>query len=402
MRRALLAVAGHVDLRKPSSDRTRERLVVEGGAPAIDVDIKSFKPVPESGITAAVEAMQEGVTFRYGPAEPAGSHVSRFERDFAAYLGVKHAIGVNSCGSAMFVALRIAGVQPGDRVLQNAFTFTAVPSAIHHAGGVPLLVESNRNFTIDTDDLEGKAREGSARVLRLSYTRGHVPQMDEVVRICRKYDLFLIEDCAHALCTTWSGTPMGRFGQIACFSTQSSKALSSGEVGILCADDPEIAAKAILYSGSYEKLWTHHFEVPDACARLECEIPGYSMRMAEIVGAMLRPQIPRLKQITLIHRANSRRLKEILTKSPNIEIPPVDCRIEMLGDTLQFHLKGLTEAQADRFIELGKMENIPMQIFGWGQNARNFWWWKYLPAPPPMPMTENTIQFAVDLCSECI
>ena len=78
MRSTLLAVAGHVDLRKPSSDRTRERLVVEGGAPAIDVDIKSFKPVPESGITAAVEAMREGVTFRYGLAEPAGSHVSRF------------------------------------------------------------------------------------------------------------------------------------------------------------------------------------------------------------------------------------------------------------------------------------------------------------------------------------
>ena len=191
---------------------------------------------------------------------------------------------------------------------------------------------------------------------------------------------------------------MGRFGQIACFSTQSSKALSSGEGGILCTDDPEIAAKAILYSGSYEKHWTHHVDAPDVCADLESEIPSYSMRMSEVAGAILRPQIPRLEQITLIHRANNRRLKKILNKSRHIAIPPVDCRIEMLGDTLQFHLEGLTEAQADRFVELSRLENIPMQIFGSGQNARDFRWWNYLPEPPSMPMTVDTIRFAVDLC----
>ncbi len=379
-------------------DRIRQRLVIEGGTPAVDVDIKAFKPIPESGIADAIAAMQAGRTFRYGPKEPVDSQVSLFERDFAAYLGVRHAVAVNSCGAAMFIALRIAGLEPGDRVLLNAFTFTAVPSAIHHAGGVPLLVESGRDWTIDIADLEKKAREGDAKVLLLSYMRGHVPNIDEVLRICRENDLYLIEDCAHALCTTWKGTPMGRFGQIACFSTQSSKALSSGEGGLLCSNDSEVAAKAILYSGSYEKRWSRHFDVPEACSELQAHIPGYSMRMTEMVGAMLRPQVPRLGEISPIHRANNRRLKDILAESPNIDIPPLDDRIEMLGDTIQFHLVGLTAAQADRFVELGAMENIPMQIFGSGENARDFRWWKYLPEPPPLPMTERTIQFSVDLC----
>jgi perosamine synthetase len=380
------------------SDPTRRRLVVEGGTPALDVDIKRFKPIPEAGISDAVEAMRTGATFRYGVGGPENSHVSRFEREFAAYLGVGHAVALNSCGASMFVALRIAGVRPGDRVLLNAFTFTAVPSAIHQACGVPLLVESNRDFAIDTDDLERKAQQGDSRVLLLSYMRGHVPRMDEVVRICKTYDLTLIEDCAHALCTSWNGTPMGRFGQIACFSTQSSKALSSGEGGILCSDDPEIAAKAILFGGSYEKGWTHHFDVPEECSRLQSEVPCYSMRMSEVVAAMLRPQIARLEEIRSIHRANYMRLVRTLETSSHIEIPPVDPRVEMLGDTLQFHLSGLTEEQAGRFIELGKLENIPMQIFGAERNARDFRWWKYLPAPPPLPVTEDTIRFAVDLC----
>ena len=374
------------------------RLVVEGGTPAIDVNVKRFKPIPESGIADAVKAMRTGATFRYGLGGPEESHVSCFEREFARHLGLKHAVAVNSCGGAIFLALRIAGVRPDDRVLMNAFTFTAVPSAIHQAGATPLLVESNRSFAIDTCDLERKAERADTRVLLLSYMRGHVPQMDEVVRICKSHDLILIEDCAHALCTTWNGAPMGRFGKIACFSTQSSKALSSGEGGILCSDDPEIAAKAILMSGSYEENWRHHSDVPVGCARLQSEVPCYSMRMSEIAGAMLRPQIPRLERIRSIHQANWTRLVRILERNPHIDIPPVDPRVQMLGDTLQFHLTGITEEQANRVIELGKLENIPMQMFGAGKNARDFRWWNYLPAPPTLPMTEETIRFAVDLC----
>ena len=114
------------------SKRSR-KLVVEGGEKLIDFNIKAFKPAPEKGIEDAVEVMRSGMMYRYQPKRLEDSHTSLFEKEFAEHLGCGYAVATNSCGSAMFIALNIAGVKPGDKVLSNAFTFTAVPSAIHHA-----------------------------------------------------------------------------------------------------------------------------------------------------------------------------------------------------------------------------------------------------------------------------
>ena len=98
----------------------------------------------------------------------------------------------------MYIALNVVGVQPGDKILTNAFTFHAVPSVIHHAGAVPVLVESNREWAMDAEDLDKKASESGAKVLLMSYMRGHVPDMDAVMEVVKKHNLILIEDCAHA------------------------------------------------------------------------------------------------------------------------------------------------------------------------------------------------------------
>ena len=94
----------------------------------------------------------------------------------------------------MFIALNIVGVQPGDTVLTNAFTFHAVPSVIEHARAVPVLVESNREWAMDPKDLDKKATEPGAKVLLLSYMRGHVPDMDAIMKVVEKHGLILIED----------------------------------------------------------------------------------------------------------------------------------------------------------------------------------------------------------------
>ena len=234
------------------SDSDR-RLVIEGGESIVDFNSKAFKAVPESGIEDAVATMRAGMMYRYQPKRAEDSHVSLFEKEFATHLGSNFALGVNSCGAAMFIALNIAGVKPGDKVLSNGFTFTAVPSAIHHARAEPVFVESNLEWGLDAEDLEHKVKESGAKVLLLSYMRGHVPNMDAIMAVVERYDLYLIEDCAHAYMTFWNGKKLGKFGRIACFSTQSSKGLSSGEGGILATDDVEIAGKALLYAGSYEK-----------------------------------------------------------------------------------------------------------------------------------------------------
>ena len=380
---------------------TRSRkLVIEGGEKIVDFNIKAFKPAPEEGILNAVELMRNGMMYRYQHKTFESSHTSMFEKEFAEYHGSKYAVGLNSCGSAMFVAMNIAGVKPGDKVLSNAFTFTAVPSVIHHARAIPVLVESNHEWGMDAEDLERKVIESGAKVLLMSYMRGHVPDIDAIMAIVTKYDLFFIEDCAHAYNTFWDGIPLGRFGKISCFSTQSSKGLSSGEGGVFVTDNEEFAAKAILYAGSYEKLWKAHYNVnPELMNKWQNQIPGYSLRMQEITASILRPQISRLGVIQKIHTENFNHLEDLFSNNENIEVPKPFPKVTSFNDTMQFHLVGLTREQADRFIEVAGLEGIPMQIFGAGRNARDFREWKYTGdvVNSEMQQTVANIEFACDL-----
>lgn len=375
------------------------KLVVEGGDKIVDFDIKAFKPVPQEGIDLAVKAMSAGVMYRYQPKTNTGSITAHFEKAFADYLGVKHAVGVNSCGSSMFIALNIAGVQPGDKILSNAFTFHAVPSVIHHARAEAVLIESNREWGLDPEDLDRKVTQTGAKVLLMSYMRGHVPDMDAVMAVVKKHNLFFIEDCAHAYETRWNGKLLGTFGEIGCFSTQSSKGLSSGEGGIFVTNNDEYAAKAVLYAGSYERLWTKHFDLDhNLMDALQNQIPGYSLRMQEVTAAMLTPQIARLPLLKEIHMANWNLLYSLIHDHPNIEIPPAFPQVDGFGDTMQFHLTGLSRDQADRFIDIMSQEGIPMEIFGVKRNARDYRQWEYIEAhKAELPNTIANIEFACDL-----
>ena len=378
---------------------TRRELVVEGGTSIVDFDNKAFKPIPQSGIDLAIEAMQAGVMYRYQPKSKEASITANLEQAFAQYMGVKHALGTNSCGSAMFIALNIVGVQPGDKILTNAFTFHAVPSVIQHARATPVLVESNREWGMDAEDLERKVTESGAKVLLMSYMRGHVPDMDAVMEVVRKHDLIFIEDCAHAYETRWNGQFLGTFGHMACFSTQSSKGMSAGEGGLFITNNDEYAAKAVLYAGSYERLWQKHFDLdPAIMDALQNQVPGYSMRMQEVTAAMLTPQIERLPVIKAIHVANWNLLHSLIGEHPNIEVPLPMPQVDSFCDTMQFHLVGLSREDADRFIDVMKQEGIPMQIFGAKRNARDFRQWEYVEAhKDELKDTIANIEFACDL-----
>ena len=126
-------------------------------------NIKQADPIPEAGILQAVEIMQQGKLYRYNVPTAEESMVSIVEKEVGEYTGHKYVVGLNSCGSALFLALKAAGVQPGDKVLTNAFTFTAVPSAIEHSGGEAVYVETEAGFRIDVDDLEMKMKSSGGR-----------------------------------------------------------------------------------------------------------------------------------------------------------------------------------------------------------------------------------------------
>ena len=215
--------------------------------------------IPEEGIAAAVEVMRGGRLFRYCATSAETSHVAQAEKEFAEMVNQKYALGVNSCSSAIMLALMAVGVDPGDQVITNGFTFTALPSTIMRLGAEPVLVEATKSWTMDLDDLEKKIEQfPDAKVLLLSHMRGKVCDMDRVVEICEKNGITLVEDCAHSCGVTWRGKQLGYHARVTAYSTQSDKVINSGEGGFVTTDDDAIAAKIIYLSGCYERRYGKH------------------------------------------------------------------------------------------------------------------------------------------------
>ena len=207
--------------------------------------------IDEATIQRVSEILRSGRLHRYNTMPGETSEAALLEKEYAAFQESKYCLACSSGGYALHVALRAAGLQPGDKVLANAYTLAPVPGAIHNAGGVPVFVEVDENWHISPDDLRKKAQDTGARFLMMSHMRGHIADMDALCEICEEFEVTMIEDCAHTMGAFWKGKRSGNFGKVAAFSAQTYKHINSGEGGLLTTDDPFIAARAIIMSGSY-------------------------------------------------------------------------------------------------------------------------------------------------------
>ena len=313
---------------RASAMAVEPRLVVTPGrtaplvGPTFSKALSTPDPVPMAGQLRAMELMASGALFRYTPGHV--SEVSLAEQAVCEYTGFKYAVGFNSCGSALFIALKTLGVESGDGVLCNAFSFTAVPSAIHHATATPVYVESTDGFVMDHEDLAKKITP-ETRYLMLTHMRGKVADIDKIYELAEKHDLQVVEDCAHAIGIKWNDVQLGRRAKVACFSSQSAKMINSGEGGFLCTDDEEIAAKAICYAGCYEALVAQHLVAPskEVFDRVKKGTPNYSLRMSDLTACCVRPQVRTAPHARASRRSRPPRcvLPALLTFAPLV--PPV-------------------------------------------------------------------------------
>ncbi len=322
--------------------------------------------------------MERGRLFRYDCHDGTPSATARFERDFAAALGARYAVAVNSCSSGLFLSLLACGVQPGDEVLVPAFTFIAVPSAVVHAQASPVLVDTTDDYAIDLDDLVAKITPRT-RALLLSYMRGYVPDLDRVVEICRERGITLVEDVAHGLGQRWDGTSLGRFGRAAAFSFQSYKLLDGGEGGMVVTDDREVALRVILYAGCYDRNWQWHFVTDDDRAWLAAHIntvPAYAMRMSNLTAAALLPQVPCIEPRVTQLGERFERFTGRLDGAP-LRIPSHPPKLSPVRDSFQCEV-ALDEAGRARFVDACVAKGLPLGIFGLDpSNSRCFWNWSF-------------------------
>ena len=285
---------------------------------------KSFtqqEAIPSNGIEKAVDILKSGRLHRYNTGPGEISETALLESEYANYQGAEYCLAVTSGGQAIQIALRAAGIQPGDMVLANAYTLAPVPGAIHAVGAVPVFVEIGEDWLTDLEDLRAKAEKSRARFMMLSHMRGHIADMEEICKICDEFDIILIEDCAHTMGAEWRGRKSGNFGAVACFSTQTYKHLNSGEGGLLTTDDAYIAARAIILSGSY-MLYERHGAAPpnEIFETIRLETPNCSARLDNLRAAILRAQLPNLDDNIQGWNTRYRAIENGLRSSPGIRI----------------------------------------------------------------------------------
>lgn len=356
------------------------------------------EPIPEEAIAAAVEVMRGGRLHRYNTLPGETAEAALLEQEFAALTGARYCLAVASGGYALGCALRAVGVKPGEPVLTNAFTLAPVPGAIAGAGAVPVYVGVTEDLVIDLDDLEAKADR--ARILMLSHMRGHLCDMDRLMAICDAAGITVIEDCAHTMGAAWNGVPSGRHGAVGCYSMQTYKHVNSGEGGLLVTDDEEIAARAVMLSGSY-MLYERHLAAPgpEVFERVKYETPNVSGRMDNLRAAILRPQLRALE--AQVDRWNDRYavVEEGLRGTPGLHLPPRPEAERYVGSSIQFLLPGWTAEAVQEVLSRCAARGVELKWFGGGEPSgftSRYDSWRYAPSEP-MPQTDRILRGLLDM-----
>lgn len=233
-----------------------------------------------------------------------GPRVARFERDFALYKGVEHAVALNSCTAALHLSLLALDLEPGDEVITTPMTFCATVNAIIHAGGTPVLADIDP----DTWNLDPAAVEASitprTRALLPVHFAGRPCEMDALEALARRHDLAIIEDCAHAVETEYRGRPAGTMGDFGCFSFYVTKNVVTGEGGMVLTRTREDAEriKVLGLHGMSRDAWKRfssegykHYQVVEA---------GFKYNMMDLQAAIGIHQLARVE-------ANWKRRREV-------------------------------------------------------------------------------------------
>ncbi len=248
-----------------------------------------MKPnISEKEINDVVDVLKAG-WFTYGEKN------EEFEKLFANYIGVKRAVSVNSCTSALFLSLLARGIKTGDEVLVPAFTFVATANAVLHCGAKPVFVDSNLDtFNIDIDDAKQKITEKTKAIIPVHYA-GLTCDMARLSELAGKNNLHIVEDVAQSLGAEFGGKKAGSFG-LGCFSFFSTKHITTGEGGMVTTDEDVIADKVLKFAGHGidKSTWARSY-AKYPWERIQSDL-GFNFRMTNFQAAMGIGQLKRINE----------------------------------------------------------------------------------------------------------
>lgn len=225
-----------------------------------------------------------------------GETVERLEREFADFMGAKHAIAVSSGTAALHLAMRVLDINPADEVIVPSLNFVASSNAILYVGAKPVFVDisSLNDFNLSCEDLKKKITPKTKAIVVVHYG-GYLADMEEIKKIARKHRLFVIEDSAHAIGADLGSNMAGTLGEIGCFSFFSNKNLATGEGGMIVTDDDRLARRVKLLRSHGMTSMTLNRHKGHAYTYDVVEL-GYNYRMTEISAVLGILQLKKLSQ----------------------------------------------------------------------------------------------------------
>ena len=345
-----------------------EKLAIEGGPKAVTNKLVMWPQFDEKAIQAAVEVLRSGKVNYW-----TGRKGMEFERKFAEWQGSRYGIAVSSGTAALHVALSALGIGPGDEVIVPSYTFIATSFAVVQAGAIPRFADVNlEDHCISVESAERLINERTRAIIPV-HLYGNVCDMDPILELARKYNLWVIEDNAEAFGGVYKGRKTGTLGHIAaCSFCQNKTFTTGGEGGMVTTDDEELAWQA-------RSFRDHGYDVKERLNLLELEqklpyihnMVGWNYRMTEMQAAIGLAELERMDTWNLpTRRRNAYILINALRQRPEyVKFFPVDTPERQNGwYVLAFSLEiEKMNCTIQQFVQAAVAEGAPCWKVFWPQ-----------------------------------
>jgi len=239
----------------------------------------------------------------------AGNVVENFEKEFAEYIGVKHAIAVNSGTAALHISIASLDIGPGDEVIIPPFTFIATASSILHNNAIPIFADiNNQSYTLDPESVKKKISNKTKAIIPV-HLGGVTADMGPLIDIAKENNLYIIEDACQSHGAKYNGKKVGSIGDLGTFSFYPSKNMTTGEGGIVTTNSSKLARQCRLLRHHGEPYWYVYNRL------------GWNYRMTEIQGALGRVQLKKLDEYIRIRNENAQYLTDAVNDISGIDPP---------------------------------------------------------------------------------
>ncbi len=368
-------------MRKQTAESLSEPEFVPFHVPQID----------EDEIRSVVETLKSGWL-------TTGAKTRQFEEEFARYLGVRHAIGVNSCTAALHLALDAVGLEQGDEVIVPTMTFTATAEVVLYFKAKPVLVDCLPDtLNIDPDQLE-RAITSKTKAIVPVHFGGHPCDMAAIIDIARRHNLYVIEDAAHALPAKYHEQVVGTIGDITCFSFYATKTITTGEGGMATTNNPEWAARMRMMSlhGISHDAWKRYAK--EGSWFYEVLRPGFKYNLTDIAAAIGVEQLKKCDIFGAARKKIAAAYHQGFGELPEIQ-PPVcspDVQHAWHLYVIQLQLSRL-KIDRDQFIEALKQNGIGSSVHFIPLHLHPFYRDQFGYVPDDFPNASQTYQRIISL-----